>query len=87
MIKCRFIFTFVSELLNTNTANQNILLPTFLLMKKRRKRNSAKTKSDQLSFDFSANTPIEIHTPKSDISDLRKELAWDHRPIIEIVKS
>lgn len=56
-------------------------------MKKRKKRNPATTKSDQLSFDFSANTPIEIHTPKSDISDLRKELAWGQRPIIEIVKS
>jgi len=56
-------------------------------MKKRRKRNPATTKSDQLSFDFNPNYPIEIHTPKSDISDLRKELAWHHRPIIEIVKS
>ena len=56
-------------------------------MKKRRKRNSIPLKSDQLSFDFSTNMPIEIHRPKSDISDLRKELAWEHRPIIEIVKS
>jgi len=56
-------------------------------MKKTRKRNSAPTKSNQLSFDFSMNIPIEIHKPKSDISDLRKELAWEHRPIIEIVKS
>ena len=57
------------------------------MMKKRRKRNPVTTKSDQLSFDFNLNNPIEIHTPKSDISDLRKELAWEHRPIIEIVKS
>jgi len=56
-------------------------------MKKRRKRNSIETKSDQLSFDFNMNIPIEIHKPKSDISDLRKELAWEQRPIIEIVKS
>lgn len=56
-------------------------------MKKRRKRNQPVSKSNQLSFDFGANTPIEIHTPKSDISDLRKELAWEQRPIIEIVKS
>ncbi|MCW8810621.1 MAG: hypothetical protein OQJ93_10740 [Ignavibacteriaceae bacterium] len=56
-------------------------------MKKRRKRNSTKIKSDQLSFDFNINTPIEIHTPKSDISSLRKELAWERRPIIEIVRS
>jgi len=56
-------------------------------MKKRRKRNSIPLKSDQLSFDFNINLPIEIHRPKSDISSLRKELAWEHRPIIEIVKS
>jgi hypothetical protein len=56
-------------------------------MKKRKKRNSTPTKSNQLSFDFSMNIPIEIHTPKSNISDLRKELAWEQRPIIEIVKS
>ncbi len=56
-------------------------------MKKRKKRNPTTTKSDQLSFDFNINDPIEIHTPKFDISDLRKELAWEHRPIIEIVKS
>ena len=56
-------------------------------MKKRRKRNSTTTKSNQLSFDFNMNIPIEIHTPKSDIGDLRRELAWEHRPIIEIVKS
>jgi len=55
-------------------------------MKKRRKRNQTSAKTNQLSFDFNANTPIEIHTPKSDISSLRRELAWEHRPIIEIVK-
>jgi len=56
-------------------------------MKKRRRRNHSLKKTNQLSFDFSTNDPIEIHTPKSDISELRKELAWEHRPIIEIVKS
>jgi len=56
-------------------------------MKKRKKRNPVITKSNQLSFDFNINDPIEIHTPKSDISDLRKELAWEHRPMIEILKS
>lgn len=56
-------------------------------MKKRRKRNQSTIKSNQLSFDFNTNNPIEIHTPKFDISDLRKELAWEHRPIIEIVRS
>lgn len=56
-------------------------------MKKKRKSDSRPTKSNQLSFDFSTNMPIEIHKPKFDISDLRKELAWEQRPIIEIVKS
>jgi hypothetical protein len=56
-------------------------------MKKRNKRNPVITKSNQLSFDFNTNNPIEIHKPKFDIADLRKELAWEHRPMIEIVKS
>lgn len=56
-------------------------------MKKTKKRNSTESKTNQLSFDFNVNVPIEIHTPKSDISSLRKELAWEQRPIIEIVKS
>ena len=56
-------------------------------MKKRRKKNPIETRPNQLSFDFSMNIPIEIHKPKFDISDLRKELAWEQRPIIEIVKS
>jgi hypothetical protein len=56
-------------------------------MKKRRKRNPVQKQINQLSFDFSLNIPIEIHTPKSDITSLRKELAWAQRPIIELVKS
>jgi hypothetical protein len=58
-------------------------------MKKRRQRNSTRTKSNsnQLSFDFNLNQPIEIHTPKSDVSILKRELTWERRPVIEIVKS
>jgi hypothetical protein len=75
------------EFLITNSATQKIDSLLFYLMKKRKKRNSLITKPNQLSFDFNVNDPIEIHTPKSDISDLRKELAWENRPIIELVKS
>ena len=57
------------------------------LMKKKRKRDSASEKSNQLSFDFSMNIPFEIHKPKSDVSNIRKELFPDRRLIIEIVKS
>jgi hypothetical protein len=56
-------------------------------MKKGRQRNSTPKKANQLSFDFNSNIPIEIHTPKYDISNLRKELVWERRPIIELVKS
>ena len=58
-------------------------------MKKKRQRNSirAKSNSNQLSFDFNINQPIEIHTPKSDVSILKSELTLEKRPIIEIVKS
>jgi hypothetical protein len=55
-------------------------------MKKRRKRDSTVSKSNQLSFDFNLNIPIEIHTPKSEISGLKKKLDWERRPIIELVK-
>jgi len=56
-------------------------------MKKRRKRNSTNNKTNQLSFDFNLNIPIELHTPKSEISSLQKrDLDWDRRPIIELVK-
>ena len=57
-------------------------------MKKRKQRNSIRTKanSNQLSFDFNINQPIEIHTPKSDVSILNRELTLQKRPIIEIVK-
>jgi hypothetical protein len=56
-------------------------------MKKRRKRNFTRRKSNQLSFDFTLNIPIEIHTPKSEITRLNKEFDWERRPIIELVKS
>ena len=56
-------------------------------MKKRKKRILNQIKSDQLSLDFNLNIPIEIHKPKSDIFTMKKDLAWERRPVIEIVKS
>ena len=53
----------------------------------KRKRNSAHKKANQLSFDFTASIPIEIHTPKFEIANFKKELIWERRPAIELVKN
>lgn len=68
---------------------KKILLPAFLLrvMKRDKKQNSKQKKLNQLSFDFNAGVAIEIHTPKFEITNLKKELSWGRRPSIELVKN
>jgi hypothetical protein len=55
-------------------------------MKRIQKRRAAKKNSNQLSFDFTSNIPIEIHTPRLEHSLLKKELAWDRKTAIELVR-
>lgn len=55
-------------------------------MKRGRKRNSPRRKANQLSFDFTANVPIEIHTPRFDIPSLRKEFMWERKHEIQLMR-
>jgi hypothetical protein len=55
-------------------------------MKRGRKRNSSQRKTNQLSFDFTANVPIEIHTPRFDIPSLRKDYSWQRKQEIQLVR-
>ena len=43
-------------------------------MKRERKRRSSKRNLNQLSFDFTQNIPIELHTPKKISVNLKKKL-------------
>lgn len=52
-----------------------------------RRSVSSGRKANQLSLDFSANVPIEIHIPKFDISNLKKELIWERKPSIELARN
>jgi hypothetical protein len=55
-------------------------------MKRERKRNSPRRKANQLSFDFTENVPIEIHTPRFDIPNLRKEYSAESKRDIQFIK-
>ena len=54
-------------------------------MKRGQKRKVTKKNSSQLSFDFTANTPIEIHRPRFGYNQMKKELTWDKKTAIEFV--
>jgi hypothetical protein len=55
-------------------------------MKRARKRNSSRRNVNQLSFDFTANVPIVIHTPKFDIPSIRKDYSWQRKQEIQLVR-
>ncbi len=57
------------------------------VMKRERKQNQKNKKLNQLSFDFTSAIPIEIHIPKFEITNLKKELIWERGPAIELVKN
>ncbi|MFI5237493.1 MAG: hypothetical protein ACHQLA_06125 [Ignavibacteriales bacterium] len=56
-------------------------------MNRERKRNSTHKKANQLSFDFTSAIPIEIHTPKFEIASIKKEMIWEKKLSIELVKN
>ncbi|MBT8378411.1 MAG: hypothetical protein KJN64_04210 [Ignavibacteria bacterium] len=55
-------------------------------MKRGRKRNSTRRKANQLSFDFTANVPIEIHTPRFDIPNIRKDYSLQRKQEIQLAR-
>jgi hypothetical protein len=57
------------------------------VMKRERKQNQKYKRLNQLSFDFTSGIPIEIHTPKFEITNLKRDLFWERRPAIELVKN
>ena len=57
------------------------------MMKRGRRKNSQKKNVNQLSLDFNINVPIEIHIPKYGLEQVRKELVWDRKTAIELVRS
>lgn len=58
-------------------------------MKRGKRRNSVKRNPNQLSLDFTANVPIEIHIPKYEVIEQRKEFnfSWERKTAIELVRS
>jgi len=55
-------------------------------MKRGQKRKATRKNSNQLSFDFTSNTPIEIHKPRFGHGQMKKELTWDRKTAIEFVR-
>jgi hypothetical protein len=56
-------------------------------MRRGRRKNSVKKNKNQLSLDFNVNDPIEIHIPKYGMEQVKKELVWDRKTAIELVRS
>ena len=56
-------------------------------MKRGRRKNPAKQNRNQLTLDFNVNVPIEIHIPKYGMEQVKKELVWDKKTAIELVRS
>jgi len=57
------------------------------VMKRNKKQDPKYKKLNQLSFDFASGIPIEIHIPKFEITNLKKDLIWERRPAIELVRN
>ena len=52
-----------------------------------RRKSSTKKNKNQLTLDFNVNVPIEIHIPKYGMEQVKKELVWDRKTAIELVRS
>ena len=56
-------------------------------MKRGRRKDSPKRNTNQLKFDFTQNVPIEIHIPRHNTVNFKKEIAWHKKTIIELVRN
>jgi len=56
-------------------------------MKRGRRKDSPKRNVNQLSLDFTQNVPIEIHIPRHSNVNIKKEIAWNKKTIIELVRN
>jgi hypothetical protein len=55
-------------------------------MKRTQKKRIYRKHPNQLSFDFSSAIPIEIHTPRLEHNIAKKELIWDRKTAIGLVR-
>ena len=67
--------------------NQTDFIIKFYTMRRGRRKNPAKKNRNQLTLDFNVNVPIEIHIPKYGMEQVKKELVWDRKTAIELVRS
>ena len=56
-------------------------------MSRGRRKTSIKKNRNQLTLDFNVNVTIEIHIQKYGMEQVKKELVWDRKTAIELVKS
>lgn len=57
------------------------------MMRRGRRKSSPKKNRNQLTLDFNVNNPIEIHIPKYGMEQVKKELVWDRKTAIQLVRS
>lgn len=84
---CRFVIT----LSICKTDFKKLIQPDFTIkfytMRRGRRKSSPKKNRNQLTLDFNVNVPIEIHIPKYGMEQVKKELTWDRKTAIELVRS
>ena len=58
-------------------------------MKRGKKKNSVKKNPNQLTLDFTSNVPIEIHSPRQDVAEQKREFnfSWHRKTAIELVRN
>ena len=54
--------------------------------KKSISKKSGRRLTNQLSLDFNQNVPIEIHIPRISTINFNKEILWNKKTVIELVK-
>lgn len=55
-------------------------------MKRGHKKGLQKKNTNQLSLDFTQNTPIEIHIPKHELINFSKDIPLGEKTTIELVR-
>lgn len=58
-------------------------------IKRGRKKYSVKRNPNQLTLDFTSNVPIEIHIPKNNLEEAKKDFnfSWQRKTAIELVRN
>jgi len=56
-------------------------------MKREKKKSPARRNKNQLSLDFTANVPIEIHIPRQEIKNPPNDFTWERKTAIQLMRS